>query len=295
MNAVRAGALSWGCSRPWVPVRPDALTAGGEVDFARLTLRDSTVVTVSSPRVERDHIAASVRTRCEGGRCVQVWRNYAGQFPLSSVALAEVQYRGAPRARIDFGFSPGYLIAAPGTGANASALGTGTSVRFALRSGFGAVLSAGAAVGGLGADTSVVEASVYGAAFDAMALYRLRPLGNDRRGLGIDLSLGLSTMYLVWDHGHSALSKSCGWFEWNCDATVVTPYTPPPQAFTSGLRVGPALGVGFAGRYEGFVAGIDVLYRALAYADTNVEIAAEPALLNVISAYAYLGFGFSIY
>ncbi len=289
------GALAWGCARPWVPVRPDALTAGGEVDYARLTLRDGSAITVSEPRLEGARIEGRVRTRCEGGRCVPPWGNFRGEISAASVASAEVQYGGAPRARIDCGFSPGYLIAAPGTGANANFLGVGTSVRFALRSGFGAVVTAGATVGGLGSDTTVVEASVYGAAIDAMALYRLRPLGHDRRGLGIDLSLGLSTAHLFWDGGHSAYSKSCGWFDWNCDATLVTEYISPPQAFTSGQRVGPALGLGLAGRYEGFVAGVDVVYRALAFTDSSVPVAAEPSVVHVISAYGYVGFGFSIY
>ncbi len=292
---VALGAASWGCARPWEPVSLQGLTAGGSIEEARLTLRDRQVFTIVAPRVAREAIHADVRARCFEGRCAELAAPSPGVFPLTAVARIEVRYvRPPPSVRVDLDLGAPFILSAPGTGLRESALGGVAALRFATRSGFGASVS----VGGAGrldmSRGSVVEAYVSGWTVDVMALYRVRLAGDDRRGLGVDVAAGLSSANLSWHEGHGAYSGDCGWFSWSCTETLVTPYTAPPRSFTSGARVGPALGLGVDGRAGAFVGGFNVTYRALVYNGDAAPIAAEPAAVHAVTAFGHVGFGFSL-
>lgn len=288
-------AAAGGCARPWEPVSPQGLTAGGAIEEARLTLHDRQVFTIVTPRRVGDAIHAVVRARCFEGHCAELATPSPGVFPLAAVASAEVHaVRPPPRVRVDLDLGAPFVLSAPGTELRESSLGGVAALRVATRSGLGASVS----VGGAGqlhfSRSSLVESYVSGWMVDVMALYRFRLVGDDRRGIGVDVSAGLSSAHLNWNDGHGAYSGDCGLFSWSCTETLVTPYTSPPRSFTSGARVGPALGLGVDGRAGAFVGGFNVTYRALVYNGDAAPIAAEPDAVHTVTAFGHLGFGFSL-
>lgn len=175
-------------------------------------------------------------------------------------------------------------------------LAVGAGLRVVTRLGLGGAVtvmgSGDLRTGGL--PTSVVTARAEGWLVDMAATWRLRPFGTDRRGLGVDLSLGATIAGTNWEAGSSAYDHSCGFIALSCDAVVVIPYVPPPQAFTSGRRVGPLVSVGVDLREGAFVFGVAATYRALVYDGPLAPIAAEPAALQVFTVFGHVGFGFNL-
>lgn len=141
---------------------------------------------------------------------------------------------------------------------------------------------------------AVTEILAAGALSDVMALYRQRLLGDLRRGLAIDILAGVSFGNLNWNPGHSAYAGNCGWLSWNCTETVVTEYVPPPQTFSSGQRVGPALGLNFDGRAGAFVGGLGVTWRALYYNDAVPPSVRDEGPVHVVTVSAYAGVGLTL-
>jgi hypothetical protein len=203
--------------------------------------------------------------------------------------------RPPPRVRVDVDVHfPGAFVPL-GVGVRGG-LSAGAGLRVVTRLGLGGAVS----VTGSGdlrlitPPTSVVTARAEGWLVDMAATWRLRPFGNDRRGLGIDLSLGATLAGINWEPGSSAYDHSCGIIALSCDAVVVIPYVSPPQAFTAGRRVGPLVSVGVDLREGAFVFGVAATYRALVYDGLLAPIAAEPAALQVLTVFSHVGFGFSL-
>ncbi|TAK22988.1 MAG: hypothetical protein EPO40_27325 [Myxococcaceae bacterium] len=207
---------------------------------------------------------------------------------------ASAQALSPPRARLDVDFGYPGLIAAPGAGIRPS-LAAAVGVRFVTRPGFGVgVAFAGAGDLSSNTGTSVETAHPEGWLFDATAIYRLRPLGDDRTGLGIDLAVGASLGNLGWDPGHSAYDRACGLFALACNAVETVHYASPAPTYTTGGRVGPVVALGVDGRIRGLVFGVGATYRALVYYGDRAPVDAEPAALHVVTATAHLGFGLSL-
>lgn len=208
---------------------------------------------------------------------------------------ASAQALPPPRARLDVDLGYPGMIATPGAGIRPS-MAAAIGVRFVTRHGFGV----GFAFAGAGdfdlssTGTSVETAHPEGWLFDATAIYRLRLLGDDRTGLGVDLAAGASLGNLGWDPGHSAYDRTCGLFAFNCTAIETAHYDSPAPTYTTGGRAGPVVALGVDGRVRGFVFGVVAAYRALVYYGARAPIDAEPAALHVVTATAHLGFGFSL-
>ncbi len=298
-------ALIAACAgRPWVPLSLGGFREARDVERARLTLADRSTVTVSSPTVERDrwnreYVTGHDAQRCLSGRCAalsserHVW--------LMGVTAAEVwRVRPPPAARVDLTASFPFLLFAPSTALRESSFGAGATLRLATRSGFGAAFAFGGAttlsLGSLDSrNTPLLEAYISGALGDVMALYRLRPVGTDHRGFAIDILAGVSVGDLQWRRGHSATTSNCGWsFFSSCEVTTVTEYVNPPQTFSSGRRIGPALGLSFDGRAGTFLGGVSVTWRALYYIDPASPTVRDDGPVHVVIAQAYMGFGFSL-
>ncbi len=299
---VACAAVIAACAgRPWVPLSVAALREARNLESARVTLTDRSTVTFSSPTIERDrvqgdHLSGRALQRCLAGRCTPV--GAVSTVPLEGVAAAEVRYmRPPPTLRADLTVSFPFSMFAPGTNLDASGLGAGATLRVVTRWGVGL----GWSYGGAGrisismrAPTTVEEAYVSGALSDMMALYRQRLLGDLRRGLAIDILAGVSFGNLNWNPGHSAYAGNCGWLSWNCTETVVTEYVPPPQTFSSGQRVGPALGLNFDGRAGAFVGGLGVTWRALYYNDAVPPSVRDEGPVHVVTVSAYAGVGLTL-
>lgn len=299
--AVCAALFAACAGRPWVPLSVAELRSARNVERARVTLTDQSTVTLASPTVARDRVQGDVLSgraleRCVAGRCTRVGAD--STVRLEGVAAAEVRYaRPPPTLRTDLTVSFPFSMFAPGTKLDASGLGAGATLRVATRWGVGLGWSYGGA-GRLslsfGAPTTVEAAYVSGALSDVMALYRQRLLGDLRQGLAIDFLAGVSFGNLSWNPGHSAYAGSCGWLSWNCTETVVTEYIPPPQTFSSGQRVGPALGLSFDIRASAFVGGLGATWRALYYNDAVAPRVRDDGPVHVITVSAYAGVGFTL-
>lgn len=112
---------------------------------------------------------------------------------------------------------------------------------------------------------------------DASYLYRVRLAGDDRLGLGLDLSSGLSTGMIDERPGTNGL----------CFGGCPTP-EPEAQNVPDGANFGWNAGASLDLRVYGFTLGLDVRYRGL--------FALEPGVGRIdqhaVSAIGYLGFGF---
>lgn len=167
------------------------------------------------------------------------------------------------------------------------------AARVAFAGGFGFTLGGGY-VGDLslesGGTSEPAQAPfMSGGHVEAAALYRLRLVGDDRRGVGVDVFLGASWADLVWNPGHGACT-STGTTDVVVRLPTCTsePYRPPPQTFGGGVRGGPLVGASIDGRVGGFVGGIDLRYRMLFGPE---RIPDDPVALHVISLGFHLGFG----
>lgn len=295
MRLVLCLALLAGCAaRPWIAVSPEALDRGPRVEAATVRLHGGTEATLDGPRREGAQIVGQGVSRCSGAWCPTIHARSA--VPTASVVAMWVWYvRPPPAVRVDFELAVPSVLVPLGAGVRASPLGAGVGVRLASRSGFGGHARFSGA-GSLGTSYGTVEtAHAEGWFLDLAALYRWRPVGDDRTGMGVDLSVGLSAANMSFDRGHSAYADPCGLISifGNCNRTVVTEYVSPEASFSSGRRVGPALGVSLDGRVKALVFGVSATYRALVYTGDS-PIAAEPAALSVLTVAVYAGLGFSL-
>jgi hypothetical protein len=216
----------------------------------------------------------------------------AASLAAPCVASAQTVHP-APRVRIDVDFGLPVGLEPLGTGVRGS-LAAAVGARVVTRSGFGGAVGFTGA-GDLSSNGTVVEtAHPEGWLLDMSATYRLRPLGDDRRGLGVDLAVGASLANLGWDPGHSAYDRTCPIVAWDCDAVVTTPYVSPEPTYTTGARAGPFVSVGVDGRLRGFVFGVSAAWRALVYYGDRPPIATEPTALHVLTVNLHAGFGFSL-
>lgn len=296
---VVCASLTLACAgRQWVRVDPRSLAEGAPHERARLTFADRSTVTVASPRVVRDRAQGEVITgeaveRCVAGRCVN--DIIETQVRLDVVTSAEVWRTPSPRPpptlRVDLAAHFPYVLTAPGTGLAGSALAAGVSLRGATRWGVGLALTFGG--GGqyevsLGPDQRLKEAFVNAMLGDVMGLYRVRLVGNDRRGLAIDVLAGVSFGRVEWNAGHGA-STGCTWLG-GCSS--VTEYVSPLQTFSTGQRIGSALGLSFDGRAGAFVGGLGVTWRALYYNDSTAPRVTDDGPVHIVTVSAHAGVGF---
>lgn len=171
--------------------------------------------------------------------------------------------------------------------------------RVAFARGFGFTLGGGyvgdLSLESVGASEPAQAPFMSGGHVEAAALYRLRLVGDDRRGVGADVLLGASWADLGWNPGHGACT-STGTTDLVVRLPTCTPepYRPPPQTFGSGVRGGPLVSVGVDLREGAFVFGVAATYRALIYDGPLAPIAAEPAALQVFTVFGHVGFGFTL-
>lgn len=113
---------------------------------------------------------------------------------------------------------------------------------------------------------------------DGAYFYRVRVAGNDRLGLGLDLSAGLTVAEVHFRQATNGLCfGSCG----TPDVVV--------ERVADGAHLGPNVGAALDFRAYGFVLGIDVRYRAL----LGLEATAGDRIdQHAFSATASLGIGF---
>lgn len=113
---------------------------------------------------------------------------------------------------------------------------------------------------------------------DSAYLHRLRLAGNDRLGLGLDLTAGITAGEVSFYQPTGGLCFS------NCPRP-----DPVEERVADGAQIGPNFGAALDFRAYGFVLGIDVRYRAL------LGLEAQPGDRvdqHAFSASASLGFGF---
>lgn len=295
MRSLVCLALFAGCApRPWIAVSPDALDRGPPVEAATVRLHGGTEATLVGPRREGARIVGQEVSRCAGAWCPTIHARNA--VPTASVEAIWVWYlRPPPAVRVDVELAFPSMLVPLGAGVRAGPLGAGAGLRVATRVGFGGHVRFSGA-GSLGTNYSSVEtAHAEGWFLDLAALYRWRPVGDDRVGMGVDLSVGVSAANVSFERGHSAYADPCGWisFGGNCNRTVAIEYTSPPQSFSTGERVGPSLGLSLDGRIRALVFGVSATYRALVYTGDH-RIAAEPAALSVLTVAGYAGVGFTL-
>lgn len=150
-----------------------------------------------------------------------------------------------------------------------------TTLRMVHRSGHGVLLSA-AWSGTYGIFLGPQDAHADLATFDLAYVYRFRPWGDDRMGVGIDLIGGPSGGFVV---NHDA---SCGFSFSPCDLP------PAPVANREGAYFGVVAGASLDLRLRGFLVGIDARYHGM----LGLEDRAGRVDLHAFTAGAHLGFSF---
>lgn len=121
-------------------------------------------------------------------------------------------------------------------------------------------------------------ARVEGDVVDVGYVHRFRLVGDDRLGLGLDLTGGLTV-------GHMSFEQAAGGWCWSdCGS--------PPRVdehFADGWQAGTNVGASLDGRIYGFTLGLQV--RAHAYAGLRPE-AGDDVVQGDVHASLYFGFGF---
>lgn len=199
----------------------------------------------------------------------------APEATLSDPTTLDAAVRADPELRLDvafpaFGFAVASFEGAP--------VYVGGHVTVAHRSGHGVRVGAGAALDTGGSFLGSHPAHGDAWMLDVDYVYRLRLVGNDRMGLGLDLSGGVSGGEVRF---HQATSGFC-WS--NCGA-------PPAveEHVADGAHLGANVGASLDLRLTGFSFGIDLRYRPTFALEAQ---AGDELAQHLFTATAYLGFGF---